>query len=168
MKIESDLFRAVRTKYFKKTKDRGKREEKFRTAQGGKSLYPHMGDLDKGGTRAPDVTMVNIDGSIFVVGYEDEDGSGNKVLQNNEGVSVTGTFGTMGGLGWCYFLLPNDTEIPVSLDIVEDPLDSDPKHHLVRLRNRMRLDAYQGALDNLARNAIVEAMKQGRSIINYI
>lgn len=168
MKIDSDLFRAVRTKYFKKTKDRDKREEKFRTAQGAKTMYPHMGDLDKGGVRPPDVTMINIDGSIFVVGAEDEDGTGARVLKNNEGVSVTGTLGTMGGLGWCYFLLPNDTEVPVSLDIVEDPLDNDPKHRLVRLRNRMRFDAYCGALDNLARNAIVEATKQGRPLIHYI
>lgn len=58
--------------------------------------------------------------------------------------------------------------IPKSLDLVSDPTVDDTKHHLIRLRNRMSLDAYRGALDNLARNAIVRANEKGLALIHYV
>lgn len=97
MQTPYDLYRAVRTKYFNKTKDRAEREKKFEGRGDAKSLYPHMGDLEKGGDRPPDVTMIHVDGEIFVVGHEDEDSRGNTMLTEKEGVSVTETFGAMGG-----------------------------------------------------------------------
>lgn len=168
--FDSEMYHALRTKYFKKTKDQDQRVQKFIDAQGAGAIREHPGNLDKGGERPPDVTtQVGAQSGVqFVLGFEDEDGSGKKVLGNAEGVSVTTTFGTMGGMGWCYIVLPNGTKIPPTLDLVHDPVEKDDGHHLVRVRNRMRMDAFHGALDNLARNAIVAAKKQGVSVIRFV
>jgi hypothetical protein len=80
-----------------------------------------------------------------------------------EGVSVSTAPGGFGYSGWFYFLLPEGTSIPGSLDIKPTPTRNDPGHHSIRCRNLMRQDAYEGALDTLARLALakaVEARKQ--------
>jgi hypothetical protein len=65
------------------------------------------------------------------------------------------------------FLLPEGTSVPAGLDVALTPTKNDPNHHSIRCRNKMRLDAYKGALDNLARNAIAKAVELGKPSLYF-
>ena len=68
------------------------------------------------------------------------------------------------GKNWLYFEIPPGTDIPDSLNLNGPEYRSGYKanHYLIEPLNRMRVDAYKGALDNFARNAIVRACALAR------
>jgi hypothetical protein len=68
---------------------------------------------------------------------------------------------------WCFILLPEGTSVHAGRDVALTPTKNDQNHHSIRCRNKMRLDAYKGALDNLARNAIVKAVELGKSSLYF-
>lgn len=64
--------------------------------------------------------------------------------------------------GWLAFHIPAGTEVPESLVVRYTGRNPgfDADHYQIESKaHRMRLDAYKGALDNLARNAIVKSIE---------
>lgn len=153
-----------------KSRDWGKRNagddlrsEQFMSVEGRTSLYPNYGYIRKDGSVRPsDVTLFDKDGKKWVRGVDDVKPDGKHWVSWKEGVSVGKNRQAMPySEGWFDFLLPKDTPIPVSLDVKHTPSRSNPDHYSIRLKNQMTQESYQGALDNLARNAIVRAIALG-------
>lgn len=68
---------------------------------------------------------------------------------------------------WLSFKIPIGTEVPASIRIVNTGYNKrhQATHYQIEPASlRMRVDAYKGALDNLARNAVVRAVQLGTSI----
>ncbi|WP_374592490.1 hypothetical protein [Aquabacterium sp.] len=64
--------------------------------------------------------------------------------------------------GWLAFTIPAGTEVPESLAVRYTGRNPgfDADHYQIESKaHRMRLDAYKGALDNLARNAVVKSIE---------
>lgn len=64
--------------------------------------------------------------------------------------------------GWLCFTTPTGTEVPDSLKIRHTGHNSAfmAEHYQIEVAaERMRLDAYKGALENLARNAVVKSIE---------
>jgi hypothetical protein len=95
-------------------------------------------------------------------GVEDRDDRSRPFISWKEGVSVSTAPGGFGYKGWFYFLLPEGAPIPDSLDVRHTPTRNDNGHYSICCRNRMRRDAYEGALDNLARAALARAVELGK------
>ncbi|MDP9125514.1 MAG: hypothetical protein M3N82_13090 [Pseudomonadota bacterium] len=57
--------------------------------------------------------------------------------------------------------------MPGSLDVKPTPTRNDPGHHSIRCRTLMRLDAYEGALDTLARAALAKAVEAGKQSFRH-
>jgi hypothetical protein len=159
--ISVDLYRSCKSSGWSgKTPD--KKNEVFIASHGKGSLYPdYVGFTRKDGSvRAPDITTFTDDqGTIWVRGVDDKDGKGRAFISWKEGVSVSKARGGFGYKGWFYFLLPEGTAIPDSLDVKHTPSRNDDGHYSIRCRILMRRDAYEGALDNLARAAIAKAVE---------
>lgn len=138
-------------------------------AHGRGSLYPdYEGFWKKDSFRPPDVTWFTDDrGTAWVRGVQDRKDSGQYYVKRTEGVSVSDAPGGFGYKGWFYFLLPEGTDIPDSLDVTHSPTRSNAGHYSIRCRNLMRRDAYEGALDNLARSAIAKAVELGRQSLYH-
>ena len=57
--------------------------------------------------------------------------------------------------------------MPGSLDVRHTPTRNDEGHHSIRCLNLMRQDAYEGALDNLARAALARAVELGKQSLYF-
>lgn len=78
------------------------------------------------------------------------------------GTSMHDARGWFGDSGWRYFTVPQGTDYPASLKIKRGKRKRrnrtgtcEGRHYQIEPLNRMTIDAYKGALDNLARAAIV-------------
>lgn len=144
-------------------------EQSFNNNHGAGSLYPdYTGFLRKDNTfRAPDVTTFTDDTATeWIRGVNDIDPkTGRRYVSPNEGVSLSTTPGKFGYTLWFYFLLPQGTPIPDSLDVIQTGRDQ--SHYSIRCKNMLRKDAYQGALDNLARSAIAKAVELKRRSLYF-
>jgi len=154
-----DLFRSCQTRSLGKGNKKAK-TDLFIDRNGAGSLYPNMGFTRKDGSvRPPDITTeTDSGGGIWVRGVNDDD---------TEGVSISTSRGGFGYSGWAYFLLPEGTDIHEGLDVAPTPTRRDPGHYSIRCRNRMRMDAYEGALDTLARIAIAKAVELGKKSLYF-
>lgn len=170
-----DLYRALNKREKPLVKD-GQNPKKIKQAQR-VSNFEEAAEKKSGneiiisrytlGANLGDVTTVKSDGTEWVIGQNTQ---GSKIgieitIEKFEGVSVTGWNGIK-ETHWSanyYFLIPEGTDIPASLDILHTPVPGNEFHHSIRCLNDMRKDAFEGALDTLARNAIQEACRQGRA-----
>lgn len=97
--------------------------------------------------RKPDVTMG--------IGEDDQEW-----VKTRAGTSLFDKANVFKGKSWLSFKIPEGTEIPASLKIRNTGWNDRFKatHYQIECREAwMRKDAFQGALDNLARNAVVRA-----------
>ncbi|WP_333678615.1 hypothetical protein [Dyella sp.] len=159
--VPVDLFRSCKSSRWKGN-NAAKKSESFINAEGQGSLFPdYVGFARKDGSvRAPDVTtFTDGEGTIWVRGVEDRDDRDRPFVSWKEGVSVSTEPGGFGYAGWFYFLIPEGTPIPSSLDVKHTPTRTDRGHHSIRCRNLMRRDAYEGALGNLTRAALAKAVE---------
>lgn len=162
--VDVDLYRSCKSSDWS-GKTAEKKSESFTACHGQGSLYPdYTGFTRKDGSfRAPDVTsFTDGGGAKWVRGVLDRDDRGRPFINAKEGVSVSKAPGGFGYRGWFYFLLPKGTPIPDSLDIRHTPSRNDDGHYSIRCRNLMRQDAYEGALDNLARSALARSVELGK------
>lgn len=163
--MAKDLYRACKRSAWPGSNSQ-KKETTFLEAHGAGSLYPDYTGFTRsdGSFRAPDVTtFTDSNGDTFVKGVNETVGT--RQPYRNEGVSLNASAGKFGYTGWFYFLLPSGTEIPGSLDITQT--GSDANHYSLRCLNRMRKDAYEGALDTLARAAIAKAVEDARQSLYF-
>lgn len=161
--IELDLYRSCKKgDWGSRNATNEQRSERFMAAEGETAMHPNYGFRRRDGSFRPsDVTRFEDDnGQIWVHGVNDVDSDGKHWVSPNEGVSLAKNRQAMPYAdGWFDFLLPKGTPIPASLDVKHTPTRSNPDHYSVRLKNQMTQEAYQGALDNLARNAIAKAVE---------
>ena len=165
--VPTDLYRSCKSSAWGKSDE--KRAEKFGKDEGKTSVYPDFtGFTRKDGTvRAPDVTTFRVGEELWVHGVQDKDSRGGFAVSWKEGVSVSTKVGGFGYSGWFYFLLPKGTPVPDSLDVKHTPTRNDDGHHSIRCKNQMRVDAYKGALDTLARSAIARAVEETRKSLYF-
>lgn len=124
-------------------------------------LYPRFEDqtyIDGGGTERTSPADV----TVHRLRAGDEVNSGG-------GTSVFDVKGWFGYRVWQYFRVPNGTEYPESLYIRRGKSkrrnktgNLEGRHYQIEPRTRMTVDAYKGALDNLARNAVVRLIEVAR------
>lgn len=157
-----DLYRACK---------RNKRSEQkiTKTHDGVGCLYPEYKGFmttDRG-FRAPDVTTFTDNANCeWIRGVEDIDPKNKKpYISANEGVSLNTGPGKFNYERWFYFLLPKGTPIPGSLDIIQTGKDT--SHYAIRCKNMLRKDAYEGALNNLARAALAKAVELKRQSLYF-
>ena len=77
------------------------------------------------------------------------------------GTSLFDKSGCFGHIYWFYFTIPKGTVVPESL-VIRDTGYNDTyaaTHYQIEAHNPMTLDAFKGALDNLARNAVVKSLE---------
>lgn len=90
---------------------------------------------------------------------------GQEVVEPGGGASLFDKSGLFGAKHWWYFHIPEGTVIPDSLRVRHtgyNPVYEAEHYQIEAAMLRMPLDAYKGALDNLARNAIVKRYKDAR------
>ena len=110
------------------------------------------GGKRKGQWRDPDVQTFTSGGDLYV-----EAGGGTSLFDK------PGVFGTT---YWHLFEIPKGTPIPKSLKLKGPDYNQayDANHYqLESLAKTMRADSYKGALDNLARNAVVRKIELATS-----
>lgn len=166
--VPVDLYRSCKSSRWGKTVT--SKEKAFRSEEGKGSLLPdYVGFTRKDGSvRAPDVTTFKDGAGVtWVRGVEDRNAQNRAEVSWKEGVSVSTAPGGFGYSGWFYFLVPEGTSVPDSLDVKPTPTRNDPGHHSIRCRNLMRLDAYEGALDTLARLALAKAVEAGKQSFRH-
>lgn len=162
--IELNLYRSCKKRDWGNRKASDElRSQAFLSADGRTSLHPNYGFIRKDNSVRPsDVTVFDQDGEKWIRGVNDVKSGGTPWVSWKEGVSVGKSKQAMPySEGWFDFLLPEGTSIPASLDVKPTPSRSNPDHYSIRLKNQMTQDAYHGALDNLARNAIAKAVELG-------
>lgn len=113
-------------------------------------LYPDFveRDLGDGKIRAPDVVVF-------------KDSKGDDWVQDQGGTSLFDKANVFKGKKWLSFGIPKGTVIPDSLVVRNTGFNArfQATHFQIESAARsMRVDAYKGALDNLARNALVRAL----------
>ena len=161
-RLSQDLFRAC-----KKNKAKShKISEAFIGSEGRGSLYPlYVGYIKSDGySRDPDVSTYTVADETWIHGVEDRDENGKPFVRQSEGVSLNTASGIFGFSGFFYFLLPQGTTIPPSLDVVQSGRKG---HYVIRCRIGMSKVAYEGALDNLARSAIARSVELGKAALNF-
>lgn len=166
--VPVDLYRSCKSSLWGKTVE--KKEAEFKAVDGKGSLLPDYEGFTRkdGSLRAPDVTTFkDKTGTVWVRGIEDRNAQNRAEVSWKEGVSVSTAPGGFGYTGWFYFLVPEGTFVPGSLDVKPTPTRNDPGHHSIRCRNLMRKDAYEGALDTLARLALAKAVEAGKSSFRH-
>lgn len=144
---EVDLYRSVRREQFPDGVFDGK-------APAPGVLFPDFYDKDLG------------DGELRKADVKVEVDSGIEYVLSGGGTSLFDRAGVFTREGWLSFELPNGTLIPESLIIKNDGWRKRFKatHYQIESRaGRMTKTAMEGALDNLARNAIVRAVELGRA-----
>lgn len=162
--LAQDLYRACKRNDWKG--NNAKKENTFLANGGAGSLYPDYTGFRRadGTVRAADVTtFTDANGDTFVMGVNDTER--NRQPYRNEGVSLNTEAGKFGYTGWFYFLLPTGTDVPASLDVAQTGRDAN--HYSLRCLNRMRKDAYEGALDTLARDAIAKGVENTRQTLHF-
>lgn len=90
---------------------------------------------------------------------------GQEVVDPGRGTSLFNKSGVFGAKHWWYFHIPEGTVIPDSLRVRHTGYNEvyQAEHYQIEAAMlRMPLDAYKGALDNLARNAIVKRHEDAR------
>lgn len=117
-------------------------------------LYPdfYARDLPGGGVRAPDV-------EVFC------DANAVEWVRSGGGTSLFDRAGVFRGRHWLSFAIPAETVIPDSLTVLRTHYNQrfQANHYQIECRAlTMRVDAFKGALDNFARNAIVRAVELAR------
>lgn len=163
--LDQDLYRAC------KKNRRSSRDllQAFEDSHGATLLYPDYEGFTRkdGSRREPDVTRVkDSSGDIWVCGIDDVNKStGKKLISSTEGVSISKDAGKFGFSMWYYFLLPQGTSVPECFDITQT--GHDISHYSIRLKNRMRQDAYEGALNTFARAALAKAVEQKRQSLTF-
>lgn len=115
-------------------------------------LYPdfYARMLPNGSTRQADVALYR-------------DGSGQEWVKSAGGTSLFDVKGVFKGKSWLSFEIPEGTLIPDSLIVRETGYNTRYKanHYQIECAAKsMRVDAFKGALDNLARNAIARAVER--------
>lgn len=87
-------------------------------------------------------------------------------VESGGGTSMFDVDGWFGFGHWKYFYVPKETEYPGNLVIKRGKKKRQNKsgsregfHYQIEPRARMTVEAYKGALDNFARNAIVKQIK---------
>ena len=166
--VPVDLYRSCKSAHWGKTVS--KREQALRSAEGKGSLLPTYVGFTRGdgSFRAPDVTTFKDSaGTVWVRGVEDRGAHNRAEVSWKEGVSVSTSPGGFGYSGLFYFLVPEGTPVPDSLDVKATPTHKDPGHHSIRCRNLMRQDAYEGALDAMARAALAKAVEAGKPSFHH-
>lgn len=146
-KTDLDLYRSVRIEQFPNGVFDGKD-----AAPG--VLYPDFYDRDLG------------DGNIRLADVEIKKERGVEYVLAGGGTSLFDRPGVFTKEGWLSFEIPNGTVIPDSLIVKNDGWRKRFKatHYQIESRaGRMTKQAMEGALDNLARNAIVRAGELGRA-----
>lgn len=91
------------------------------------------------------------------------DGLGQEWVKSAGGTSLFDVKGAFKGKSWLSFEIPEGTLIPDSLIVRETGYNPRYKanHYQIECAAKsMRIDAFKGALDNLARNAIVRAVER--------
>jgi hypothetical protein len=167
--LSVDLYRSCKSSAWS-GKSADKKSESFMASHGKGSLYPDFVGFTRkdGSVRAPDVTTIKDGrGTTWLRGVQDRDDKGRAYINWKEGVSVSTARGGFGYKGWFYFLLPEGTPIPDSLDVRHTPSRNDDGHYSIRCRNLMRRDAYEGALDNLARAAVARAVELSKQSLYH-
>ena len=145
-KTEVDLYRSVRIEQFPAGVFDGKDP-----APG--VLFPDFYERDLGGG---DVRLADVD-------IKEENGI--EYVLSGGGTSLFDRPGVFTKEGWLSFEIPNGTVIPDSLIVKNDGWRKRFKatHYQIESRaGRMPKQAMEGALENLARNAIVRAVELGR------
>jgi len=99
------------------------------------------------------------DVTVYPASTGDEVGTGG-------GTSMFDVKGWFGYRAWQYFRVPNGTEYPDSLFIRRGKSvrknkagTLEGRHYQIEPRTRMTVQAYKGALDNFARNAVVRLVE---------
>lgn len=90
---------------------------------------------------------------------------GDEVIDPGKGASLFDKANCFGTKHWWYFKIPKGTIIPDSLRIrytgYNDTYNAD-HYQIEAASQRMPVETYKGALDNLARNAIVKLYEDAR------
>lgn len=163
--LDLDLYRACK----KNRRSSDDLLQAFEETQGVSLLYPDYEGFTRkdGSRRGPDVSRIKDPaGDNWVCGINDMNKTpGRPVISSNEGVSISKDAGKFGYAMWYYFLLPKGTTIPECFDISQTGHDA--SHYSIRLKNRMRQDAYEGALDNLARASLAKAVELKRKSLSF-
>ncbi len=91
-------------------------------------------------------------------------------VQPGGGTSMFDVRGWFGYTHWSYFGIPNGTEYPEGLYIRRGKKirknrtgDLRGRHYQIEPKNPMTVEAFKGALDNFARNAVVQRVELGQS-----
>ena len=119
-------------------------------------LYPdfYTRTLPDGKIRDPDVVVFR-------------DTKGDEWVQDLGGTSLFDKANVFKGKRWLSFEIPQGTVIPDSLIIRDTGFDKrfQATHYQIESAAKtMRMDAYKGALDNLARNAIVRSVATAKTV----
>lgn len=84
-------------------------------------------------------------------------------VQTGGGTSMFDVEGWFGHANWRYFCVPTATEYPASLTIKKGKSKRtnragtlSGRHYQIEPKNQMTVDAFKGALDNFARNAVAK------------
>ena len=104
--------------------------------------------------RGADVTLHRDDGKLYV--------------RKGGGTSLFDRPNVFGTARWHNFVIPEGTPVPSGLTVREQDFNTKLRatHHQIEATNMMEIDAFKGALDNLARAALVRslALASGSSI----
>ena len=114
-------------------------------------LFPdfHPREVSPGNTRAADVDLF-------------KDTAGNEWIKQGGGTSLFDRADVFKGKGWRSFTLPKGTVVPESLTVRftgRNARFAADHYQIECVAKTMRVDAFKGALDNLARNAVVRLVE---------
>jgi hypothetical protein len=115
-------------------------------------LYPdfYARTLPSGSVRQADVVLYR-------------DGLGQEWVKSAGGTSLFDVKGVFKGKSWLSFEIPEGTPIPASLLVREtgyNPRFKANHYQIECAAKSMRIDAFKGALDSLARNAIARSVER--------
>ncbi|WP_036254308.1 hypothetical protein [Methylobacter sp. BBA5.1] len=144
-----DLFRSIRIEQFP-------RGAIIDTQPAPEILYPDFEprQLPNGKTRKRDIDSF-------------ADQNGDMWVETGGGTSLFDRAKVFQGKSWLSFEIPKGTVIPESLVVRFTGYNKifDANHYQIESKAKMmRMDSFKGALDNLARNAIVKAIELGKKI----
>ena len=116
-------------------------------------LYPSFEDeVIRSGPRMGNIRLADVD--VFV-------SAGRQYVKTGGGTSLFDRINVFGTKFWVCFEIPEGTQIPDSLRFVGPDWNQQRQanHYQIESTARsMRVDSFKGALDNLARNAVVRSI----------